>query len=360
MCRYKCISLTQQLLLFQTVEVTGHNMSVLVGRGSNLYFHFTDTFLSYITFSVFTQRGKCSLIKERIKVLEYKKALELHSEYCTCFNLVLELRPLFSGLLIKMTAEKDLSLSLCSVLIYTHSVSFLTGEDSQVEPGADSAAFPMGELVCATLLGDAGEDGCGVSVLSLTASSASSLCCTEDRYCSSRLQSALSAPSLPLARPLQTGLSARTVFRESAVPLLRKLSSCATCWSQVNWKPESGKETSVLGGLVVLEAMGGVALQSPGDEIWAGVAACVTTASCCSTDCFHCCIAWNYTQITQNVNYEFMDRFLETILYISYNVKQKLPLSIETSKLPPERAFGASPPHTASAHCKQTRFTVTD
>lgn len=123
MCRYKCNSLTQQLLLFQTVEVTGHNMSVLVGRGSNLYFHFTDTFLSYITFSVFTQRGKCSLIKERIKVLEYKEALELHSEDCTCFNLVLELRPLFSGLLIKMTAEKDLSLSLCSVFIYTHSVS---------------------------------------------------------------------------------------------------------------------------------------------------------------------------------------------------------------------------------------------
>lgn len=49
-------------------------MSVLVGRGSNLSFHFTDTFLSYITFSVFTQRGKCSLIKERIKVLQYKKS----------------------------------------------------------------------------------------------------------------------------------------------------------------------------------------------------------------------------------------------------------------------------------------------
>lgn len=100
-------------------------MSVFVGRGGNLCFHFTDTFLRYITFSVFTQRGKCSLINERIKVVEYKKALELHSQYCTCFNLVLELRPLLgsTGLLIKMTAEKDQSLSLCSVLIYTRSVS---------------------------------------------------------------------------------------------------------------------------------------------------------------------------------------------------------------------------------------------
>lgn len=49
-------------------------MSVFVGRGGNLCFHFTDTFLHYITFSVFTQRGKCSLINERIKVVEYKKS----------------------------------------------------------------------------------------------------------------------------------------------------------------------------------------------------------------------------------------------------------------------------------------------
>lgn len=194
----------------------------------------------------------------------------------------------------------------------------VSGEDSQAEPGAASATFSAGELVCAALLGDAGEDRCGVSVLSLTASSASSsLCCTEDRYCSRRLQSALPTPSLPLAKPLRTGPTARTVFRESAVPLLRRLSSCASCWSLVDGKPESGKETSVLGGLVVLEATGGAALQSLGGEIWAGVVTWVTAASCCSTHCFHCCIAWNYMQITPSGKCEVLDKFLETTLHLT-------------------------------------------
>ncbi len=199
---------------------------------------------------------------------------------------------------------------LQSVLIYTHSVDLyrcLLGVGSHTGPGVASsglctsdwlsAAFCGGVLDCAVLLGDTGEEGCGVSVLSLIASSASSsLCCTEERYCSSRLQSALSTPSLPPAKPLRTGLSARTVFRESAVPLLRKLSSCAACWSLVDWKPESGKETSVLGGFVVLDATGGEASHSPGAEIWAGVTAWLMQASCCSTDCFHCCIDWSYNE----------------------------------------------------------------
>lgn len=152
-----------------------------------------------------------------------------------------------SGSVIKMSAvvrhtqslKREQRVSIQQSLIYTHSVvlyRYLLGVDPQIRPGVVSsilctsdwlsAAFCGGELDCAVLLGDTGEEGCGVSVLSLIASSASSsLCCTEERYCSSRLQSALSAPSLPL----RTGLSARTVFKESAVPLLRKLSSCAAC-----------------------------------------------------------------------------------------------------------------------------------
>lgn len=158
------------------------------------------------------------------------------------------------------------------ILIYTHSAvlkSCEEGEDSQAEP---FAVFCVGELTGVVLLGDAGEEGCGVSVLSpVTSSASSSLCCTEDRYCASRLQSALSAPSLPPAsescsKLLRTGLRARTVFRESAVPLLRKLSSCSCRCSLVDWKPESGKEMSVLGRLVVLGAAGGAALQKAGDE----------------------------------------------------------------------------------------------
>lgn len=161
-----------------------------------------------------------------------------------------------------------------------------------------SVAFCRGELGCAVLLGETGEEGCGVSVPSLiTSPASSSLCCTEERYCSSRLQSALSTSLLPPAKQLWTGLSVRTVFRESAVPLLRKLSSCAACRS-VDWKPESGKDTSMLGGFDVLDTAVRAALHSPGDEVWAGVTAWVMLASCCSTDCFHCCIDWSYVDST--------------------------------------------------------------
>lgn len=118
-----------------------------------------------------------------------------------------------------------------------------------------SAAFCGGELDGDVLLGDGGEEGCGVSVLSLiTSSASSSLCWTEERYFSSKLQSALSMPLPSPEKTLWTGLSALTVFRESAVPPLRKLSSCAACCSLVDWKPESGKEMSVLGGSFELDA----------------------------------------------------------------------------------------------------------
>lgn len=134
-----------------------------------------------------------------------------------------------------MQIDPIVSASLHSVVLYRG----LSG-DSQTGPGMVSsvlctsdwlsAAFCGGEFDCADLLGDIGEESSGVSVLSLTTSSASSSrCCTEERYCSSRLQSALSAPLLPPAKPLRTGLSALTVFIESVVPLLRKLSSCAAC-----------------------------------------------------------------------------------------------------------------------------------
>ncbi|TNN60884.1 hypothetical protein EYF80_028879 [Liparis tanakae] len=46
-----------------------------------------------------------------------------------------------------------------------------------------------------------------------------------------------------------------------------KLSSCAACWSPVDWKPESGNERSVAGGFVVLDATGATATRSPGAEV---------------------------------------------------------------------------------------------
>lgn len=185
-----------------------------------------------------------------------------------------------------------------SLTTYTRSVVLYRSPlavDSQTGPGVVSSvlcASCWGDFDCAVLLGDAGEEGCGVSVLSLTASSSScSLCCTEERYCSSRLQSALAAPS--------TGLSARTVFRESAVPLLRKLSSCSACCSPVDWKPESGKETSVLCAVLGPCAGGRTAAWSKaGAGTWQALTAWVTEASCCSTDCFHCCIDWSYKDST--------------------------------------------------------------
>lgn len=130
-----------------------------------------------------------------------------------------------------------------------------------------SVAFCGGELDCAVLLGETGEEGCDVSVLSLiTSSASSSLCWTEERYCSSRLHSVLSTSLLPPPKQLRTGLSAHTVFRVSAVPLLRKLASCDACRS-VDWKPESGKDTSMLGGFDVLEAAIRAGLHSPGEEV---------------------------------------------------------------------------------------------
>lgn len=161
-----------------------------------------------------------------------------------------------------------------------------------------SVAFCGEELDCAGLLGDTGEEGCGVSVLSLmTSSASSSLCCTEERYCSSRLHSVLSTSLLPPATQLRTGLNAHTVFRVSTVPLLRKLASCGACRS-VDWKPESGKDTSMLGGIDGPEATDRGALHTPGEEVWAGVTAWVMWASCSSTDCFHCCIDWSYMEST--------------------------------------------------------------
>lgn len=66
----------------------------------------------------------------------------------------------------KVSRGSDVSV-LRSVLIYIYSVVLYRcplGEDSQIEPGMVCAAFCVGESVGAFLLGDAGEEGCGVSV----------------------------------------------------------------------------------------------------------------------------------------------------------------------------------------------------